>query len=36
MKGKFRKDIWVHNGIDYYWVECTFKEAERNVFPYLS
>lgn len=23
-------------GIDSYWVECTFEEAEKYVFPYLS
>lgn len=27
---------WVKERIDLYWVECTFEEAERNVFPYLS
>lgn len=27
---------WVSDVIDSYWVECTYEEAEKNVFPYLS
>ncbi len=35
-KCKFLNKQWVDEKIDSYWVECTFEEAERNVFPYLS
>lgn len=27
---------WVKDGIDSYWVECTYEEAKKSVFPYLS
>ena len=35
-KCNFLNMKWVDEEIDSYWVECTFEEAERNVFPYLS
>lgn len=27
---------WIATGVDSYWVECTYEEAERKIFPHLS
>lgn len=33
---KYINKQWTDCGMDSYWVECTYEEAEKWVFPYLS
>lgn len=35
-KCNFVNKEWVNDEIDSFWVECTFEEAEKKIFPYLS
>ena len=35
-KCNYHNEQRVGGEIDSYWVECTFEEAERSIFPYLS
>lgn len=32
---KFINSDWVDEGIDSYWIQCTYEEAQKYVFPYL-